>query len=603
MAINQLIILLCLIATTKEISKFKTGNGFNSQMAIQQIEQSDAIHFRKIGQIIGDVHFGHIKLDINYKLSKSLLTETCNKLRGLHTDGDRGKKYGTEPKLSKKCYEVLAQLSQISRVFDGHVTRFQTSSQGDGHENEKHRQPRQVFLATAGAAIIGGIIGWITSKIWGAPKPDPELTHHVNTLHQMSWLDHQTVITAVQSVTNLARDMKTFSYYSDNLYRYLEIFIALSRLSDQTTNFMTGLNDLLHGRLSPNIMSPEALKVALQKLNSKLETKSLILAIENEHQAYNYPISYQQFKNLTIQIHLHIPALRQHDVLDLYKFMPLPLIIHSSHGPAYAMPKPEHQYLAINSDQSQYRVMPAADLANECSHIGELFICRHSNLVAKKSRPNCLVALFTNDHGNIPTLCNFDFKPQLDELVQLGESSFLLFQSEASPISFYCDPGTKNPPISAKAGVQQIYVAPGCIAESRSFLFEAQVTINSAANDIVPIHFTPVNVSKFTSYTTHDIAKVIHDLDLTKLQSIQSFKQLDALYGQKVLHQQLGYSIGPTLGIIIIIFGVLFTYWYCKKNRIVPPIQQDPLQIPLGQIPPPNNAPPPVYPCVGNCPK
>jgi hypothetical protein len=247
-------------------------------------------------------------------------------------------------------------------------------------------------------------------KNMGAPKPDPELTHRVNTLHQMSWLDHQTVITAVQSVTNLARDMKTFSYYNDNLYRYLEIFIALSRLSDQTTNFLTGLNDLLHGRLSPTIISPETLKAALQKLSSKLRSKSLVLAIENEHQAYNYPVSYRQFSNLTIEVHLHVPALREHDILNLYKFMPLPLIIENPHGPAYAMPKPEHQYLAINGDKSQYRVMPAADLANECSHIGDLFICRHSNLVAKKSRPNCLVALFTNDHDAIRSLCNFDFQ-------------------------------------------------------------------------------------------------------------------------------------------------------------------------------------------------
>jgi hypothetical protein len=341
-------------------------------------------------------------------------------------------------------------------------------------------------------------------------------------------------------------------------------------------------------------------------LRKKLERRSLVLAIENHHQAYNYPVSYHQFPNLTIVVHLHVPALKKHDILDLFKFMPLPLIVNGENGPAYATPIPEHQYLAINHDSSQYRVMPAADLANECSHIGELFICRHSNLVAKKSRPNCLVALFTNDQDHIRNRCNFDFKPKFDELVQLGESTFLLFQTEESPISFYCDTSSTTAPIPAKRGVQQVTVPPGCVAESRSFIFEGQITIDASVSDQIPIHYAPVNVSKLTSHSTQDLANIIRDLDLTEQQSVTKFRQLDDLYDRRVLHQQLGYSLGPVAGVIMIVVAAAMAYWFYRKDRVLEPLQPS---IALGVIPPPvSSAPPPadnpaasLYPCVGDC--
>jgi hypothetical protein len=611
MKIIQALIIATLIVATQGISRFKNNKGSQRPASVHQMRQSEAIHFRKIGQVIGDVHFGHLKFNIDYKLSKQGLTDACRDLRSIHTEGDRDKKYMTETRLPEKCYETLAQLTDIENIFDGLISRSQTSSQGTGHENNGERQPRQVILATAGAAIIGGVIGWITSKIWGAPKPDPQLTHNVNTLHQLQWLDHNTVIDVAREARDVAKYAKNLYYYQDAMYKYMGIMIALSRLADQTTRFRAGLTDLLHGKLSPELLSPETVKGALKKLQIKLQKKNLVLAIDNFHQAYNYPVSYRQYPNLTIVVHLHIPALREHDILDLYKFMPLPLILESEQGTAYATPLPEHQYLAINQDQSQYRVMPAADLANECSHIGDLFICRHSNLVAKKSRPNCLVALFTNSEQQIRDMCAFDFRPKNDELVQLGESTFLLFQTEASPIAFFCDASASMPPIPAETGVQQITVPAGCTAEARSFIFEAQISIDASGLDSVPIHYTPVNVSRFTRHPTPEITKIIHSLDSVEQRSVSSFKQLDALYDSHHLKSTLGLSIGPVAGFILIVSLAAFGYWLYRKDRVIKPLQSE---VQLNFIPPPsshsalapnslpNNDPTPnnLYPCVGN---
>jgi hypothetical protein len=599
------IILASVIVATNPLADYKDKKKQQNEFDVQQLQQSEAIHFRKIGQVIGDVHFGHLQINIDYALTKSVLTDACKDLRRTHTNGERDFKYMTETKLPKKCYETLNQLSEIEKIFDGLISRTQTSSQGDGHE-EHSRQPRQIILATAGAAIIGGLIGWITSKFWGAPTPDPQLTHLVDTVHQQGWLDHTNVIAVAREARNLAKDMETFSYYQDNLYRYLGIFIGLSRLGDETNRFKAGLNDLLHGKLSPALLSPYTLDRALTGLREKLQERSLVLAIEDHHQAYNYPVSYHQHPNLTITVHLHIPALKRHDILDLYKFMPLPLIINSDQGPAYATPLPQHQYLAINHESSQYRVMPAADLANECSHIGDLFICRHSNLVAKKSRPNCLVALFTNKQDDIRNRCHFDFKPKFDELVQLGESTFLLFQTEDDDISFYCDVNSETDPFPAKRGVQQITVPPGCIAESRSFLFEGQITVNTNANDIVPIHYTPVNVSRLTDHTTQDLARIINDLDITEQQSVTKFKQLDEIYNKQVLQMQVGYSLGSVAGLLTLICITVIAYCCYKKHRVVKPIQPS---MALGVLPPPVVSVPqqndgssaPLYPCVGSC--
>jgi hypothetical protein len=56
------IIIASFVALTQELSDYKDKRRQHQPLAVQQMQQSEAIHFRKIGQVIGDVHFGHLKI-------------------------------------------------------------------------------------------------------------------------------------------------------------------------------------------------------------------------------------------------------------------------------------------------------------------------------------------------------------------------------------------------------------------------------------------------------------------------------------------------------------------------------------------------------------
>lgn len=561
-------------------------------VSILPLQQTDAMHFQEKGNIIGNVHFGHLSFKIEIEEEIDLLDQTCRTFHHLQRKGEPEKKHGTEQTIGELCSTTLDSLRDIDKMFNGHIRRRQTDSHGNGHSNDRIREPRQAGIIAIGSVVIGGLIGWISHKIWGSITPDPTVTQELDIEHTRSSVNKIAIGRCLDAARQLARRQRRFTYYNDDMHMYMQALVTLNTVGARAERLIAGTSDLIHGRLSPTLIEPKYLREALATLEEKLEKNGLILAIDYAHQAYDYPVSYQRLENKTIVAHLHIPALAQNDIMTLYKFMPLPLQVDTDVNDAFALPLPNDMFIAVNRDRTRYKQVSSLEMATECSHVGDLFFCQNSNQVTKKSKPSCLLAMFQSNYEDVKAHCRFDFRPQLDELVQLDQNSFILFQTTHAPIDIWCDEKKFSTQVPAYKGLQRVDLPMGCKAESRSFEFQSQTTISTQTSTIYPIHVAPINMTAITNHDTDISAKLIASLSHDQLEFTNSFKQIDDMQTSLDHHYLTKLVTLPSAsGLLIICIVCICIYkYYC--SCAMPRLRfRTPIMITPSEIPPPLDKP------------
>jgi len=102
---------------------------------------------------------------------------------------------------------------------------------------------------------------------------------------------------------------------------------------------------------------------------------------------------------------LHIPVVSKTYLLDLYKFLPLPIYFNVSANVCITPDVGQSNVLAIRHSKS-FQTICSSDL-HSCLHLGDTFFCRGRKVMAKSLKRPCLGALYIANAGAIQTTSKF----------------------------------------------------------------------------------------------------------------------------------------------------------------------------------------------------
>ena len=173
-----------------------------------------------------------------------------------------------------------------------------------------------------------------------------------------------------------------------------------------------GLYMLTTNRLSPNLVNLEQLRSVFNDMQIFAAQRGLQLAIKDVSGLFNVEVSYIVYDDGKLTILVHIPVMGGRGTLNIYQYLPAPILLSNS---SFAIPKPEHDLIAVAMDEEVYRPM-RVDTLQECRSIQDLYYCELESFVYKHGYGSCIEALYLSNEQQMRDLCEFRFLPAKDHV-------------------------------------------------------------------------------------------------------------------------------------------------------------------------------------------
>jgi hypothetical protein len=267
----------------------------------------------------------------------------------------------------------------------------------------------------------------------------------------------------------------------------LRTSFAASTVSLEMTRVVHSISQARHGRLDPESIDATGLKKALEALNKMAVHHGFELATQHPSDLASLPTSY--FLNVdqkTIHLISHIPLFRPDSNLELYRYLDAPLMttLKPDVGPIYLEVTPPSNFLALAKDATTYIPMDEADLES-CQKKGTEYFCPLLTRY-KRERPNCLMALFENDHEAVRKMCPVALSNSVSKAERIDNHRWLVTEAIEQDLRITCPNGKlKRKRISGSTIVE---LEPGCSANTASITitrpyFEADIVVQGILNN------------------------------------------------------------------------------------------------------------------------
>ena len=412
----------------------------------------------------------------------------------------------------------------------------------DSYHNRRSRG-----LFDLGGRILNSLFGVATTDQLDAIRATARHTmaDNANAFHQ--WQKHAEMMSSFMSVTNrrldnlasVIRDQQTMmkNVYStvSQLDQDITILRALvTSAIDNITNYITVLNelddirialeDLTHGQLSPILLPPYAIQVALTVLHNVLHkshtpySESLLGQVTADYYRMHSFVAARQGSRLLIA--LNFPIFSGPKDLTLYELQSFPVPVPGDHnvahvteitnlpyGIAFASPTTPHEYLIFphKPELKDNHFL----FGHQQSEPLRLFSTHHT----------CVSALLENDRQHINQLCQFHLRPErlTPSITPLTASTILV--TNISSLTYTCDRKRK--------------IASGCI--------QCQMTLPCHCSLNTPFGFIPPRLSGCTP--NHENITLYHTANLAVLQSFFDEERLGSLLGDTLLQHPLSVDL------------------------------------------------------------
>ena len=230
-----------------------------------------------------------------------------------------------------------------------------------------------------------------------------DLAHHDELLSSYMSKTNQrfdNIISGIQNnyegIQNLTQETAKFISHFEKISIHLSGFLIkqmneTAELNKYLEELKIAVHELVKGRLSPFLISPNMLKRTLQHIQSILNEKFTGFYLSN---------SSAHHKNLFVSI--KFPMSTFQTPLTLYKIKTYPVPINSSSNHATQVINLP-QYLAISNDNRQFAEL-TQDFVQTCSGKETRYCIKSFPLLSSVS-PSCSLAIFYNDKETASTLC------------------------------------------------------------------------------------------------------------------------------------------------------------------------------------------------------
>ena len=301
-------------------------------------------------------------------------------------------------------------------------------------------------------------IGTLQEEIQLSEKQTQALiisTAHLRNLLRQTNLNIRTMSSALRNVTN---------YVTDTVDAKIDILTRLITQSLSVNNFLSGLNSLAEGNLSPHIVPPQTMSNALRTVKNAISKSHPGYTINHMDLIFYYThhLSSYAYTDKHLLVHVQVPFSREESSFTLYKThsFPIPLAAHDPRSQGMSQVTSISDYLAVSPDRSTYFELTQPDLS-VC--VGtKILICPYDQVMVHRPQYSCTAALFFRQDDAFTAACSPSVFPDIpvpDNVIPIGRSRYLITTNSPSYSLTCADQAIQSFPARAYA---QVSVPCGC---------------------------------------------------------------------------------------------------------------------------------------------
>ena len=226
----------------------------------------------------------------------------------------------------------------------------------------------------------------------------------------------------IRSVKNTASlEFKAIAYIANELSRFILVHDSINELEN-------GIDNLVQGRLTPNLLSVDSLASVLNNVSSKLMRNGLRLCFENAKDVYN--------------LHTYEFARSGHDLIIrvLIPYTNLPkLNVYETHVLSIPVPNKNDWFTTIKGIPPVIIVAPESGIIGEITGIPDGPVIE-SNRVNwyRENEKSCLFSIVADDPDWVRTQCNFSTQQGMKQSTVLRLSQNVYVLSNFVDLSLIC---------------------------------------------------------------------------------------------------------------------------------------------------------------------
>lgn len=578
------IVIIIILSSYLNFANPQYAEGYANEFAPKGEPRHRGNLFIKVGKLANGLSYGHISLSINLtRLSTRVdhfeeANEHLNqRIRALSKDQNLytpSYRDSLTRQLSQLSNWLELQINETRAKLDTVLETFDPTTYS-GHPHLQDNRVKRFVVASTFSMLVGGILGSLLTgfglktlisvierktDVLAAEIEEQEMLIH-RTVDNVNIIN-KTLAEVIGTVDSQIRQQDDVN--ADFVSLYSGWFVTEDLRDIQTT--VDGIIAAHHGHFSHKLVHSRALQTAVNQVRSKALHKGRELGIQTYADCYGLPTSYlYDSESKVIHLILHIPMYAMSNNLDLYTYVPTPIVWNNGtdDSPFVEVTSGDQQHIAVSADRTMYRTFTADEL-EDCYKIADMHFCADL-AVYKIQRPSCLLGLLLNQISVIREYCKINTHKPSSRVVRLNATTYALMSPFSDSMSMSCNGEDRNSKIFK--GTTFVHLDPGCSVNTRDVKivraeFEPPVNVESLlighhfdVEDLIPDH-TPDSLRHMFELRK-ELGHLGSEVPISDLKGLMAFK---ARY-HNVAVKSVDYAV-PVI-IVAIILMVLIVIFCC----------------------------------------
>jgi hypothetical protein len=292
-------------------------------------------------------------------------------------------------------------------------------------------------------------------------------------------VDHLVDITSLHEQHFKAVDRK-LDDVSDKLALMLRVnnvhFAKMTDFMEQKFGTAVAISErLIHtaynNRLSPGALQHEVRLEIVQYVNEIADNSELLSFIHQPSDLFLVENSYvYRPDDNTFVLVLHVPLVAPHNLMPLFKFIPLPVHFNFSGNISVTPEVGVNNMIAVGHSQS-YQLISSLDLQT-CNKMGETYFCKGRNVLLTDLTKTCLGALYLVDAKNIQDCCKFSISGAQEKIFRLDSNTYVVYSLGKINTNHICPKAKSISAIQISSG-QTVWINPSCYVRTMDHIIMA----------------------------------------------------------------------------------------------------------------------------------
>ncbi len=284
-----------------------------------------------------------------------------------------------------------------------------------------------------------------------------------------------------------------------------------------------------HHRLAPGALPHCVLHEILNHTLSVAKKRNMVSFVNYASDLFQVEVSHlYDPKTLQFTLIVHIPLVSNANLLELYKFLPLPIHFNFSANVSITSDVGQNSLLAIGHTKS-FQTISSSDL-HSCLHLGDTFFCKGRKVMETSFKKSCLGSLYLTNSDAIQNSYKFKIAEASERIFELAENTWAVYSTGTINTNQVCQARNTIQTRQINSG-DTITVEPGCYIQTMDHVNSADesetIEIQRKTMD-----WTGELAELFGRANTDDIHRAIQGLQTKyngEFDASELFKELDQI--------------------------------------------------------------------------